>query len=255
MNEKHKLDDFVRGKLQYLQQQPSAAAWDKLQERMAPRKKAFPWWQVSVAASFLLLFSLGLWWWTGSGDGPILVESHQPASSTDLTEQRNQSPEPLTNDLPAVQHNLMAEKAEPKSTREVQIVPVKKAAQPKNELKTTPAESLVEVTIDPLLAAAEVKNPELTSQEIPRPMALKVIYKPGKSDKEIESPEPDVEDLTKEKRGLLKFVALARDIKEGELSIGELRDAKDDLLAINLKGFKNRIQDQIFDREEEEDTP
>jgi hypothetical protein len=251
MNEKHKLDTFFKGKLQNLHQQPSSDAWDKLQGRMKGKKKALPWWSVSVAASFLLMAALGGWWWSDTNDDLIVVENQKPIVEQQLPHENNEPTEQKENDVyPG--DNLVASDAEQRANGSGSYtIPLKNVEAKVEALTAAEAEYFKEITVEPLLAEAEIINLEIKTQEPMRPKALRVIYKPGKSAEEIEGQRSEIEEPIKEIRGLQKFVALARDLKEGELSIGELRDAKDDLLAINLKGIRSRINDQIFDRDEE----
>ncbi|MCC5928149.1 MAG: hypothetical protein JJU28_02785 [Cyclobacteriaceae bacterium] len=251
MNEKNKLDAFIKGKLQNLQQQPAAATWDKLQAKMTREKKAFPWWPVSVAASIFLLSTLGWWRWSGTDEELLMVDKQQPAVQQNLHHQNQKPSEQIADEPSTSQGSATADKSMKVEAQGNQLFALKADVPLEEELKAEVVVSPGEVAVDPLLAEVEIKSLEIKTQEAPRPKTLKVIYKPGKPEETKDNTEPDFEELNKEKRGLLRFVALAREIKEGELSYGELRDAKDDLLAINLRGIRSRINDQIFDRTEE----
>ncbi len=243
-------DNFFREKLENYQKPAPTGAWDRIELNLKKNKNIYGWWKMAAAASLLLLGTLGYLLWHHKVENP-----KQPMAQTSVKSQPS-SPEIKKNktqqaqDLP--NHELKNDKG---STPEV--TPLRKETPGKKDRSQNiniarDSEKKVTVPVEPQ---------ETTSDEI-----NKVI---DSSIPTVAQTEHKVEPVSKAQRITLKFsvdetneyldkntlahatsdgkkssafkklLKKANDLKSNQDPFGDLREKKNEILALNFKNEKH----------------
>lgn len=272
------LDHLFKHKLEDLEKAPSAAAWDKVQANMKkPESHLFR--QYGVAAAVVLLMIAGGVFWVnkhnndqpaeqlaenvGSGESEVgspksEVRSPKEEGGSQKEEARGTVSEERSNKAEEMKENPVAEQKEPLLA--LNKPPRTEPAQTGNnktentEPKTQnhePETGNMELTTNRGLIA-ESKEPETQNRE-----PGTENREPGTENTEEQTGNTmvfDIEDFNKkavavaenpadedkDKPSALKRVLeFAKNVKEGDTGLGELREAKNELFALNFKKDDN----------------
>lgn len=247
------LDSLFKNKLENLERQPSAGAWNKIQAQT--QQKKFGWLWIKVAAAILLLLVSGVVIWNASQDTletnetiassetkpEDIATEHQPVAEPQIKNEVNtiEELEKTTSIVENIQHK--APKTEP--TANVIMPDVESKTMVSNE---TTKESLP--TVDEILEESETlitqnevtdatNETQTTSTEqevrgttlefnIEDFQKTQIAANTSNEVNNEEGPEP--------KKGLNKVLNLMKDIKS-DAGIGDLREAKNEIFALNFK--------------------
>ncbi|MEQ8363497.1 MAG: hypothetical protein RIF39_17455 [Cyclobacteriaceae bacterium] len=232
----NQIDNLFKKKLEAHSVEPSKGAWVKISSSASKKNKAVIWFR---AAAALLLMTSALWLYNNTND----TTSSEIA---EVTTEETGTKELSTNEPVAIQKEedraLSAEKnktSQP-SPPSVQKTNVPLVAQNNEKLKnesttplkvdliSEPLESIALVDSNPFqdALAVEASITESTSKPIVIEYELKSYAK---------TPEPEMEPLFQKKNGLKKVLDVANNLRTGESSLSGLRQAKEDLFALNFK--------------------
>lgn len=255
----HKIDQLFKNKIEGYTIKPSSEAWMKLDAQLNPgNKKGIIWWS-SIAASVAIVVAITLWTISTTDNGldnnAVALQDNTattPESQNNDTNDSDQQPiaeQPENTPIAVIEQ---VEEAKNKATTDDResndMIPPKNKEERVNEQveKLVPetndleneedAESIEEiinnitpVNSDELLAVNEIEP--IQEVEIKRDEqirgSVKIIYtlQPVvKTDSSILNPK-------KKNSSFNKMVAFAKDITESENGIGNLREAKDNLLS------------------------
>lgn len=256
---KEELDNLFKNKLQDHKREPSANAWDRLEQQLPAEHKGFimKWWQ--VAAAILLLCVAGMVYWT-----------NEPASTLATNNEEGSSPTPqeiadnaqVTTEDPGSQEEILID---PETTEKELVQPDEQIAQTTKPTKSIPGDNqetrdsnptekipvvepdnskITEVIQDePVVLPSEIKTAEaLAVNELSEPSTNDVTRETLRISIEEfdeallpkETPTTDAQDSTSKKSGLKKLWATVKNAPSKlETGFGDLREAKNDLLTFN----------------------
>jgi hypothetical protein len=244
---KEELDNLFKNKLQDHKRIPSANAWDKLEGRLDGEKKpgGFKWWYMAAAIALLLMSGVVIWnvapeqQLTNSPSTPEAIETEDslPENSTQkqLAEEKN-------TEIPEDKSSTVKTDADLKQPPKRNITDQQVAAitpkQPTKELLIIPSEQKnaselpqikEDVNFEEVQVVASANNTEKAKDQ-----TLKFSIEEFDEALLQETPVTAKTDTTEtKKKGLKKLWA---SVKNGQLidtNLGELREAKDELLAFN----------------------
>ncbi len=239
----NQIEKLFADKLKNHKTEPSPLAWDRVVEELNKNssKKAFPWLKVAAAIIILLLATFLIIQLNNNTEdltnGEVISSTEKAPSAQEKQNSQEkdtvipevQPPQPLAeNDQKAADARLVSDRPIQKDAqRKTKKIPVHKTVQsdPQTLAKAEPVEKLsVPDKLDsqsPDLQELPVEDPELLASAATAASfeTVTVIYK---SHEVEEQPEP------KKKS---RFLEVVQDIKNGELSLAELREAKNDLIA------------------------
>jgi hypothetical protein len=264
---KHKIDDLFEQKLAGSAFTPSPAAWSKLESQLAQKKKKGIIFYMSIAASIALLLTFGWLVWRSqaqvSSTNTIALIDSNKAAITPIDSVKSHVPKASNEAEIAKSSTEIAidpmDAVEPIKKKAVQPVDTKKPAQKKStpminiqRVNNLAQLNVVEETADN--DTNEQQKPLQVTDEIPQDAretsaaitpkhqvvpptkesgSIKLIYtlKPAISAARIAE-----QALTEEKKSpLKKAMAFAKNMKENPKGIGNLREAKNNLLSFNKK--------------------
>jgi cell division protein FtsN len=220
----NRIDELFKNKLANHPVAPSADAWQKVEAGLLKKNSAWVW----RLAAALVLFGLvsGAWYlWT---------------KNTEVKPELVQQPVPSQKEIPAIvqpeeqKQNLVAE-----TKTETQSKQNKKSTFIKSEKKKEETEKVdnvkPEVTIQPEVLITENKTE-------PTPARKPIVIEFTLDAMPINMTEPAVAvaSVDNDKSGLQKILEKARDLKNGESELGSLRDAKNELFALDFRKDKTK---------------
>lgn len=264
------IDNLFRTRLEQHETRPSSEGWDKLEGMLEAsdsgdgrkKRRGIIWWSGAAVAAAVILLAI----YTGADFGPEEIQNGTIADNTTVidseTPAETDENTPLLTPESAVAEveNNEPETPEMPEMKEAPVVVAKnQATQKKPEKMYEPVTNSVTDSPETIVVQAETEEmpnktiglPEIENENTGPALAENTegkIELPDVPDIEIEtlvasaeekqkSPvtisyvdAPD-ESSEKKKFSVKKIIGLAKDIKEGEVGIGDLRQAKDNILA------------------------
>jgi len=223
----NRIDNFFKTKLANHQVAPSADAWQKIEAGLAKKNSAWVW---RLAAAFVLFGLLSGAWYLWNNNTKIQPE---------LVLQPNLTPQ---KENPGVvqpeekKKNLVADsKTEQKQKTEVKVNASENKKEYEPEKINTQVEEPQVAIVQHEVLVAENKTPETTTR---KPIVIEFTLEAMP----VKTTEPAYADATvdDDKSGFQKILEKARDIKNGESELGSLRDAKNELFALDFRRDKTK---------------
>lgn len=198
---------------------PSAAAWDRLEKNLDHRHTGAIAWRWAAVLALVVIGGLYAW----MSDAPkstVAVKNeqpNQPASPTIPTEAKT----------PAPSQEKHLTQSSPRKSKRVVTPPVKEEAFDQPVVTNPEPESVIVAPSEVMVAAAEV------TPKAEKGIVLTYVLAP------LEENQPDEALVTAKADGkensLKRVLDIARNVKNSESPIGELRDMKEELFAFDLK--------------------
>jgi hypothetical protein len=248
-------DKLFRDKLENFQHAAPSGAWEKIAGQQSTRNTGRTW--LRVAAALLLLAMAGIYGWNQF--------AQRPASPT-LAEkypQTKKDPEPAAvppGDMTGQQGEPLA-KANPTATRRPDAITQKPKGIEKEE--TTPQEKLSispveESILDATVSVADNTSTELTAQinadqltiEDPNlavaqsPTSITLVFTVSDVNDYKEKSGNDATPEDKKPSTLKKLLRKANELTNNQDPLGDLRQKKNEILALNFKSDKQRGQNK-----------
>jgi hypothetical protein len=217
-------EKLFREKLEHFQRPAPAAAWERIEAGLEQPHRKGLW--LKIAAGLLLLsVAAFLLWPTTENNTDIVTNTPDPV----VPEDHNTLPEEAaTPPLPVVEEKIAEQKIRPKQVRSAPAVssePVLAIAEEKEILPVTetriPETIVVESTPESITSTTIV----YTADEVNARFMKKTV--PAEA-----TPEE------KKTSGIQKLMGLAYDLKNNDTAFGDLRQKKNEILALNFKEEK-----------------
>jgi hypothetical protein len=251
---KNKLDELFKNKTEGYQKEPSADAWNKIHQNLHPKSK-MPYWQIAASIILILGVSMLLYFQLSNHDKQQpAVANNDKSDSAQVTKspiiekniaQENEiiNEEQKIIDTPTTEkinnRNLLANKGNISKEINEQVEDKIKIKVPEmienKEALATVIEEPVNPIIEPQPDAEVVQAPSSTRKKLP---PVTIVYK--KSTENTENVAKNKSNNSQE--GLGKILTIAKEIKNGDLKISELRDVKDELLALEINIKRNNVK-------------
>lgn len=228
----NQIDNLFKKKLESHTVEPSPGAWVKISSSASKKNKAVIWFR---AAAALLLLVSAFWLYNNTND-------NTSAKIAEVTTNELKTKEPVV---------VQKEVDEPKNlgenkTAQTPITPAQKTKTPvaqnnekhKNEnmeqpgidLITEPNESVALMDSNPFQG-----DPDIEATTIEATTKPIIIVYGLKSYTKKASQVPEIDQPFERKNGLQKVLDVANNIRTGESTLSGLRQAKEDLFALNFK--------------------
>ncbi|MEQ8926154.1 MAG: hypothetical protein RLO81_10100 [Fulvivirga sp.] len=251
------LDSLFKNKLEDYEHQPAKDLWSSIDAQL-PQKSTKPkYWLLGIAASLLLLVGVAIGFYISHTE--IEQNQQQLANQTKDIEKTELIEESKTDASSEISDNDLLAVIEPnEKMEETPVKTIEKKAAVSSSIKTEHFKSNVEQPI------AEEKVEEITPLPVEtRPLELiaeknieplDISNATAAANKASEKQDVsstivfDIKEFTKENTTVLasaneekkesklkQLLNIAKDIKEGESGLSELREAKNDLFALNSK--------------------
>lgn len=244
-------DKLFKEKLAHYSKPAPQLAWSKIESNMHASNKKIVW--LRMAAGFLLFTVAGVLFWsvsTKEAPQPLADNStqvtHQPDSDSSITQSDEKDKEELKIET---------------ETPPIELKETKRDSNQNTLTKTTnnnqPTTRVVENSV---AQANENKQPEFivsentetiavvipentenssTANETQQDKTIYITYSVAEvNEKFLRKQEPEATTEEKKSSGIQKLFTLAADIKNSETGIGELRQKKNEILALNFRDDK-----------------
>jgi len=221
-------DNLFREKLEHFQLNASADAWNRIEAGLTKRANKMLW--MKIAAGLVLLSVASIILWNNSTD----LNQHTTAIVNQDFGKENQTVVTTPMDAIATSDNVLAE--EKKSTHSIVADRKRKA------VVTEPNQlAVVETIQEEIFTGSENPASETLSvqTDIPQTESLAGIYLVYTAEEVNQKylrqqPEEDATSEEKKSSRMQMLMSVANNLKNGEKALGDLRQMKDEIFALNF---------------------
>jgi hypothetical protein len=251
---KQQPDNIFREKLSQYGKPAPAMAWDRIEKNLDAKTKAFPW--RKIAASLLLLAIATpalIFLLTQDVDNHVAEVPLDTNEVPKIARSQEKNPQPAERNVGSADNDRMTQPAqsqhqilkeiEPSSTEEVELASIDSRSvdvsltldtvSDKPETGEAIAVADVEISIETLL-------PEATQPTVTLVISAEETTSYYEGEKIIDESEATTKD--KKPSTFKKLLRKASDLKTNQDPFGELRQKKNEILALNFKNEKKRSQ-------------
>lgn len=227
----NKVDKLFKDKLEGDSLQPSAQAWEKVEAHLGKKNKIVLWARVAAAIAVLgLLTFVGINWDNGRKREIVKQEmkKQEPEQTAPVVEQRK---EELRTEEPGTEGSKSIKKQKPQPKL---VTPI--AEQPTEQMAIVP-EPQLELRPNVVETELTARNSQPTTQK-----GITLTYSLPALKKQDAPAEPLVAEQKEQKKtGFERVIEIAKEVKTGD-ALGELRQAKDDIFALDFRKDKKNKQ-------------
>lgn len=223
------IDSFFREKLEEHSVAPDASAWSRIEGGLSKKNKAVVWLR---AAAALALIAMGTWLFynvsSTTESTEAVAEANTEVKTNEIVQPKQE--EPVPNQLPVVTEKSNKEQRVARVNKQTTTAPEIKPEE-QTELPTLSLTEELNVTLADNIVIEESEITDVVIEEKREPIVI--VYEL----KDIAKRKPDInlEDLPERKNGLKKVWEIASDVRNGDSPIVALRQAKEEILALNFK--------------------
>lgn len=230
----NKVDKLFKDKLEGHSLQPSAQAWDKVEAHLGKKNKMVLWVRVAAAIALLGLLVFAALNWTGSYEKTQheLVKGDDKTPKNDPVEEIKQ---------PIAKEEVKSQKKEVRSQKPVvsQENVARKPETTNLQPETTVPESKAEEPVEQIAVVEEPKKGITLSYTLPKKGITLTYSLPS-----VKKPEEALDEpLVAKKTGFERVLEIANEVKNGD-PLAELREAKNDILALEFRKDKDKNKKQ-----------
>ncbi len=219
-------DKLFRDKLENFQQPAPTGAWDRIESNLVRPAHKLVWVRVAAGVALLAAAAIVLW--------PSEKPETEIAKTTEHTPAKKDTAQQQTDKKTETKDEAVKQQAEPvlppQETNTVTLAktekqsPVQQTANAADDSVLTNSVSETHV----LIAEVPLQEKELTSKTI--------VYTADEVNSKFLKKKlpPQATPDSKEASGIQKLIGLAYDAKNSEAPLGDLRQKKDDILALNF---------------------
>lgn len=228
----NKVDKLFKDKLESHQVAPSATAWDKLEHQLAKKNKAFVWLR---AAAVLALFSLATVVaidWPSAKQNELDVAKKETSTQPETPKQNEQPATIAPTEQPEQQRATIEKKKVVTPRRDVpthEEKPVTTENEQPLDIQDDAPELIAELT--PVIEQSPVTE-QAVQPEVSKPVVI-VYTLPA-------IPRKDTAPVEEKKTGFQRVLEVANNVKNADNPFGELREAKNDLFALEFRRDKDK---------------
>ncbi|MEI9919802.1 MAG: hypothetical protein WDO14_13540 [Bacteroidota bacterium] len=208
----NKLDKLFKEKLEENSLQPSAQAWEKVEAHLGKKNKMVLWLRVAAAIAVVGLLTFAAFNWNSGYKEP----------KQEIVKKEIEKVEPVKEEPKEIieKKEIKKQRVQPKV-----VIPVIEKVEEQEQVAVVP-----EPTIE---LVPEIKNE--SKVETKKGITLTYSLPPVKKEEA-----PAIAEAKPEKKtGLERVIEIAKEVKSGD-ALGELRQAKDDIFALDFRKDKKR---------------
>ena len=221
-------DNLFREKLEHFQLNPSTDAWNRIEAGLTKRANKMLWMKIAAGLVLLSVASIILW------NNSMYTDQHTTAIVNQDIGKENLAVETTPADIPATSNNLITKEKDilhSAISGKRQKVVVKEY--PQLEVVETIQEEaypVVETVVsETLIAQTEVAPTELSS-------GIYLVYSAEEVNQKYLRQQPEEDATSEEKKSsrMQMLMSVANNLKNGENPLGDLRQMKDEIFALNF---------------------
>lgn len=247
----NKVDKLFKDKLESHSLPPSAQAWEKVEAHLGKKNKMGLALRVAAAVALLgVLTFVGINWSNSSDQKQELVKEEPKKIEPKVVEPKEKEHKEEIKQAEKVERAPVA--VEQRQTKKTKTQPV--VEQPKEQEHSLeqpsqqPVEQIAAVDLTPTQQPSHQATQQPSNQATQQPShpatqppaaGITLTYSLPPVKKEIA--EPAIAQSEEKKTGFERVLAIAREVKNGD-PLGELREAKDDIFALDFRKDKNKKQ-------------
>jgi hypothetical protein len=228
-------DKLFRDKLENFQKPVPAEAWNRIEASLDKTTNKGLWMKIAAGLVLLAVATFLLW---PSGDGSnadLLTNTPLPKSETESSEQTNTV---IPESTPALPGNEPSEaKSKITATKKIKEVRKEEPVLVANNITEVVEENVTTINTEPTeLVVAEVARVESTHVSTSKT----IVYTADEVNAKFLKKELPVEATSDEKKSssIQKLMGVAYNLKNYEAGLGDLRQKKDEILALNFRDKK-----------------
>ncbi len=223
----NKLDGLFKKKLEDLTLEPRSEAWLKLEANLSKKNRGLIWFRSAAALLLMGLLITSIIWLQSPEENQQVAGPLKNINPSKISSENKLKEDSISQSTPLEANKITGAKRKSNST------------QPKT-INTTTAPLLIrEIEPEPLLIetlpAETIAEATIKEKPIVIEYTLESII-PQKKET------PIVAEIDEKKKGLQKALDFAREAKNSDSPLGGIRQAKDDLFALNFKKDKQKKQ-------------
>ncbi len=230
----NKVDRFFKKKVEDLIVEPRSEAWAKLEANLSKKNKGLIWFKAAAALLLMGLFIASILWLQQGKENQHMAEQVKTTKPAIVpVEKKMKEGTKNRSRVPELKNKNISEIRKSNTKKQIAI-----------EHPTVPTSVKKELT-DVSFKEIEKEKETISSQTI---AAISVEEKPIVIEYTLESihsqknESPIVAETTEKKNSLQKALDFAREAKNSDSPLGGLRQAKDDLFALNFIKDKQKKQ-------------
>ncbi len=222
----NRLDRLFKKKLEDLALEPRSEAWLKLEANLSKKNKGLIWFRSAAALLLMGLLTTSIIWLQNSETQQVAKQLNSTNPST-LSSESKLKEASIIESAPGEVNKLTEAKRKSNLIKSKTINPsnvpptIKEPELEPPKIETLPTEIVAEVTIKEKPIVIEYTLESIVPQKKETPI---------------------VAEIDEKKKGLQKALDFARDAKNSDSPLGGIRQAKDDLFALNFKKDKQKKQ-------------
>lgn len=234
-------DNFFNGKLQHHEVVPPSAAWARIAHASALKKRGVAWYY--MAASMLLLGAIGATVWLNQSDSVTeqqsIATTHQARPIEQKIDKNEKHPLPIIDSLASVRRKTRSVAAATPNNHKRAL---QKSIHPSIDLQPTKAREHAEVLV---AVPMKIENP-MEGEKLEEPISnYKLVVQAAEvNQKYLKKSTTDATPEDKRASGMRKLLDKANDLAHVQDPYGDLRQMKDEMLAINISGAKKKNQNR-----------
>jgi hypothetical protein len=227
-------DKFFRDKLETFEKTAPMAAWNKIEARLEKKRNKIVWLRIAAGLALLSVASIALWTFQESSQTELANHIQVPSSTT-TPKVKDADTTPETNPAPIKEQNQSKKSKAAHTTKKTIVqdtstpLPLVAVIEPKQNQEST-------------FAANEsvVAHHSVTEEDVEAPSSRTIVYTVNEVNARFLKKVSPVEATSDEKKssGIQKLMGLAYTIKNTETGIGDLRQKKNEILALNFRDNK-----------------
>jgi len=231
----NKVDKLFKDKLEGDSLQPSAQAWEKVEAHLGKKNKMVLWLRVAAVVVLLSALTFVALRWNSNYEEPQQELVKQNDERTPKTTPVDEPKQPVASQKSEVRSRESGARSQDAGRRTQEAKPRTQNLEPRTQ-NAEPTEQLAVVPEQTV-----VSEPTLSTQK-----GITLTYSLPSVKKPEATPEPVVAET--KKTGLERVLEIAKEVKNSDSPLGELREAKNDIFALDFKKDKdkNKKQNQGF---------
>lgn len=223
----NKLDGLFKRKLEDLALEPRSEAWIKLEVNLSKKNKGLVWFRSAAALLLMGLLITCIIWLQNHEETQQVAEQLKGVNPSSKSSENKLKEDSISQSTLSEPNKITEAKRKSNSTK------------PKTINVTTVPSTIKEVVPEPLMM--ETLPIETTAEASIKEKPIVIEYTlesilPQKKET------PIVAEIDERKNGFQKALEFAREAKNSDSPLGEIRQAKDDLFALNFKKDKQKKQ-------------
>lgn len=232
-------DNLFKGKLEHYSRPAPAMAWDKIEARLDKSSSRVVWMKIAASVAAAVMATYLLWPASEQTVAPLAnqTDKHQEQTTPDKTT-KTESLSPTQETSTAVYHAKAKQTTVSTNAVDHHTIPSAQEVPATVVTLDNPAVAMNESL--PVTDNAEVNTAQVVMEPASVRETVTITYSADEVNNRflIKNVEEEATSDEKKPSGIQKLLTLAADIKNNDGGLGELREKKNEILALNFRDEK-----------------